>query len=369
MDDGFGFAASPNGGANMQVGVLTNEATLLGSTVNLLGTYGGYASNNGTDGPTGIPLSNKLSDLMSMGGALYGTQSRAQDPNQVSGYPLYYEYYANVIKSQNHGLTWNSWQAPSVFNAAGMPPSPLGSYQFADANIGTVMFVKYAVDDGTLGYLTAGNRIDGADGWVYMHYRLTPDPLMNGTNEYLMRQSRIKLSLQSTTFQYWVGPRSPAPSDFVNDSNWSLSPAGSTPIYTSTNQVSWADMVFVPALNSYLYMHWYYPSGTGTLNPNNSVWIFLTAPTPAGPWTQFFTQTNTGTGWFHPAAMHRTVATNTKTTNIALDIVYTGSYGNGGFHYHPTYSTLVLNPTVLNPVVSNATLSSRRRKFWGFRPL
>jgi hypothetical protein len=355
MNDGYGFAASPGGGANMQIGLITNEATLLGQLGNLLTAYGLYATQNGTDGPGGTALSNKLFDIMSMGGVLFTTQARQLNPGEYDGIQLYQDYFGNIMASPDHGATWNSWQAPSVYNANGVPPSPLGSYMFANGNIGAVMFVKYAIDDGTLGYLTTGNRIDGADGWIYLHYKLATEGLMNGSHEYLMRMPRIQLAAQSTTsIGYWIGPTSPAPSDFVNDSNWSSSPTSATAIYTSAYKVSWADMVFVPVLNSYVWFQWYYNSGSGTLVATNSTWTFLTAPTPAGPWTQFFTMNSNPQGWFHPAAMHRAVASNILPNNIRIPIVYSGNYQSGTSYYYPTISTLTLNPIAS---MSNATLS------------
>ena len=330
-DDGQGFASSGTTNANMQINVLTNESTFAANNVNALTNYGAFSTFNGTDGPSGRALSNKQTGLFGMAGNLYMFQNRSDAPG--TGHPTFQEYYGNIMMSPDHGATWNSWQAPGTFNANGVPPSPLGSFQFDNGNIGTISPVRYAADDGTMGYLTAGNRIDGADAYVYIYYQT--GSLQAGSTLFLLRVSRAQFSIQSSNaFQYWIGPTSPTPADFVNDSNWGAA-ASATSIYSAANAVGNGDIVFIPGLNRYLMLNWYYPSiGATAPVTSNSVWNFLEAPTPAGPWTQFFTQANNPTGYYMPRVMHRDALTNSALTNIPLTLIFTDDYNNShGLQY------------------------------------
>ena len=350
MDDGYGWT-TPNAGANMQIDKLTNESTFQGSTVNLLTAYGGFATSNGTDGPSGSAQTNKLSGIFGFSGDLFLFAGRGEYCG--TGHVNQNAWYGNIMLSQNHGTTWNSWQAPATFSASGIPPSPLGSYQMPVSTWGWIEPVRYAVDDGTMGYLTAGNQIDGANGFVYI--TTTDGWWNNGSNLYLMRIPRIQMLAQNgSAIQVWVGPSSPTPAQFVNDSNWSSSAASPTAIYSAPGQVSSQDLIFIPAMNYYLLLEWYQPAPSCTVT-NDSVWVISAGPTPAGPWTQIKTQTNNPSGYYNPVVMHRTAATNTSLHNVALTIVYGGDYNNQSVYYYPAYSQMTLNPTAQ---LSNVTLSN-----------
>lgn len=340
MDDGFGWPPSgPNAGANMQLDEITNESTFQGSTINLLTNYGASGTTNGTDGPSGAALSNKAYGIFGFSGNLFMFQARAYKAGV--GHTRQQDFYGNIMQSQDHGATWNSWQAPAVYNANGVPPSPLGSSMFTDPNIGAFTPVIYGVDDGTIGYNATGNQIDGANGWVYIVY--TDGYNVDSNALMLMRISRIEMQLQSaSSWQWWVGPVSPTPTDFVNDANWSTSETGATVILNTTQQTGIPSLVFVPAMNYYLLLSWYRPDPTVT---SNSVWQIMSGPTPAGPWRQLGTKTFNPSGEYNPVVMHRTVASNVLTSNIPLTVISAGDFNVGyNTYYYPTRSTLTLNP-------------------------
>jgi hypothetical protein len=345
MNDGFGWT-TPNAGANMQVDKITNESTFAGSTVNLLSAYGSQGTTNGTDGPGGIALATKTSGIFGMLGNLYLFVNRDVYPNVT--YPDQPCYFGNVIKSVDKGVTWNNWQNPVATATTGIQPV-LGasSYQFASANYGWATPIRYAADDGTLGYLTAGNGIDGADGFVYATF-LNLD-LYDNSSIYLMRVPRVQFDAQTTTaFQYWTGPTSPTPADFVNDSNWSASDASKTAIYAVANQTSWPEITFIPILNSYLLLT-FYMVNSPVNGSTETYWEFSTGPTPAGPWTNFFSQHNTPSGYYGVSAIHRDVFSNTLSNNIPVRIIYSGDWGvNILTYYFPTYSTLTLTTNAYN---------------------
>ncbi len=329
QDDGFGFEASPNGGANMQIGKLTTPSTLMGTLVNRLTNYGGFASFNGTDGPGGIPQTNKLTGIFGMGGCLYLFHLRASNVSTLNPNLL----FGNIMLSKDHGMTWNSWQTPSVFNANGVPPSPLGSYQYPSRNVGKVTPIRYAADDGTIGYLTKGNRIDGADGWIYMFF----EPNGNIPTLYLMRAPRIEVELQSTTgFQFWAGP-SPAsvtPAAFVNDANWSSSFASAVSVAPAA-AVYDKQIEFIPGMNRYMLI-------STTQTGNSILWLIHDGVTPAGPWTLVAQQSSAPQDWYSASVMHSTEIGNSALSNVHTTLLYSGIAGTP--LYGPHSSSMILNP-------------------------
>jgi Alpha-L-arabinofuranosidase B, catalytic len=345
-DDGFGLVVgSANAGANMQINKITTESPLVGTSVNLLTAYGPFASANGTDGPGGASLSNKLSALFGMGGDLYAFHAREYNTTSNTPNPslVESEFGGDIMRSNDKGLHWNSWQNPPVFAANGVPPSPLGSFMFADnRNYAWCVPVRYGADDGSpFGYTTPGNRIDGGNAWVYI---TCTDGFWNNGNKLTMaRTSRASFASQiGATYQYWVGPTAPSPTDFVNDANWSASSTGATAIYSAANQTSSPDIVFVPAVNYYLLLTWFNPTPVAS---NNSCWTIASGPTPAGPWSTLATPCFDPAGYYDPSVMHQSLASNTLISNIPLTLAFSGDYGAGsGTFYFPTTATLTLNP-------------------------
>ena len=326
MDDGSGLAL---GGPfrNTQVSKVTNETTFAGVAASTLDNYGGAATTDGTDGPGGVAMTNKSTGIFAINGNLHYFVYRQLVPTAWR--------YCNWIKSPNFGATWNNFTAPSTFVANGtpvLPHSPAEPIQFYDLTIGLVSPVLYGKDDGTLGYNTAGNQIDGGNAYVYCTFVKSLTPL------YLLRIPRIQFDAQTTSaFEYWVGPVSPAVADFVNDANWSASPTSATNILSGSQVGAWFHAAYVPQINTYIMTTWYSPGG-GVSN-----FVFYSAPTPAGPWKPFFFQQNAvvHSEWYGPSPMHRDLAENTLTNNIPVRILYGGD--PGGSNYLPNWSTLTLS--------------------------
>src|SRR5215831_10045391 len=163
QDDGYGFiAGSPNSGYNTQIGVITNESTFAGTLISL-SNYGAFNTLTGTDGPAGAAMTNKSTGLFGLNGNLHCFLYRQFPPSYSTW------RYCNWIKSTDHGATWNNFTALSTFTANGnpvTPNSPAEPIQFYDLTIGLVTPTLYAADDGTLGYTTAGNGIDGGNAYV-----------------------------------------------------------------------------------------------------------------------------------------------------------------------------------------------------------
>jgi hypothetical protein len=334
-DDGNGFKIGTTTSANTQIGKITDENALTGTQVSL-SNYGPFNTTNGTDGPGGAAMTNKSTGLFGLNGNLHAFVYRQFPPTYSTN------RYANWIKSTNHGATWNNFTAVSTFTANGnpvTPNSPAEPIQFYDLTIGLVTPILYAADDGTLGYNTAGNQIDGANAYVYCTFLKDTTPL------YLLRIPRIQFDAQtSSAFEYWVGPQSPAVADFVNDANWSASPTSATVILSGAATGAWFQIAFVPSINSYILTTW--SSGGGTN------FTFYSAPTPAGPWNLFFSKNNPTSGmhWYGPFPFHRDLIGNVLTNNIPVRIVYQGELNLG--HYRPNWATLTLSTTPL-PGASN----------------
>jgi hypothetical protein len=117
-----------------------------------------------------------------------------------------------------------------------------------------------------------------------------------------------------------------------------------TPIYSAASQVSQPDMVFIPALNSYLLLTWYRPfPGTSS----DTVWVISAAPTPAGPWTKVATQTNNPSGYYNPVVMQRSLAANTTQNGVALTLTATGDF-NVQADYYVNLFSLTLETSMYN---------------------
>lgn len=339
IDDSSGL--TPGCSQNMQINKFTTESTMAGSSVNCLTVFGAGGTSNGTDGISGFAASNKLNGIFAMGGDLYAFASRNVYP-AVSGNPVQTAWNGYWMKSRDHGATWNVFQNPtSAPSTNGISPSPLGSNMFGTNTLGWCVPTRYALDDGTLGYTATGNRVDGANAFVYGS--CTDGEWNNSSHLYMFRIARVQFASQNYgAIQWWIGPSSPTPAQFVTDTNWTSSSASATSIYTAVNQTSAQDMVFLPSFNVYLLLTWYQASPSVT---SNSTWVFSTAPTPAGPWTTLLTQTNTPSGFYNPVAQHRTVATISTTSNVAIQLLFSGDYNNTATYYHPTYENLTLNPS------------------------
>jgi hypothetical protein len=164
-----------------------------------------------------------------------------------------------------------------------------------------------------------------------------------------MRMLRIRFDAQSTTgFEYWKGGSSPAVADFVDSTKWSTDPADATKISTGLVAGAWMQIAFVPGINSYIMTTWISTGGGG------SAFTFYRAPTPAGPWTQFFYRGNTGTGqhYYGPFPFHRDLLGNVLTDNIPVRIVFNGEPNTTPSYYRPNWATLTLVTTV-SPVANS----------------
>jgi hypothetical protein len=319
QDDGTGLDGLGLG--NVLVCQLTDPTTVAGTTINSLSGFGTNNSYDGQDSPVGGESTKKVGGgIFSIAGNLFLCVARQALPAQN-----YVNYRVQVLKSTDKGVTWANSQNPTVAYAGGREPSPIFAYSFGNFSFGFASFVKHGVDDGTLGYNTAGNQIDGANGYVYQTIkRITALGSTTWDSAiYLMRTPRRafnQLLVGPGYSTYWAGPTSPTAQDFVTASNWvsSSNPAGLTGMLSSLSApdtLYWHNVEFIPRLNSYVVLTF-----AGNL---------LAAPTPAGPWSAAISMTNAPSSTTYQGEMllHGDAASNTAAQNIAITGTLNGTNG------------------------------------------
>lgn len=286
-----------NGGANFSASLMlakfSSLSPLTGTNVNLLSGYKGSA----------LITDAKAGGLMSIAGSLYVLLNRIT----TSGTNAPYEPITagSIIVSPDHGANWNNIQNPQGSFPNGQELAPdsatLWPQGIAGTNFSSNHFVMYGADDGTLGFSVANNRFNDGNEYVYVvslgYGTASQSSVDNNDNAYLMRVPRSKIGrLNPTDYQYFVS------GDGNLDTNWTNTASSAGAILTNTGKLGWSSINYIPALNRYLWMTFYYPSGVGT--PANSVQLGYESPTPWGPWTLIATNTFTGTGYYSPIILH-----------------------------------------------------------------
>jgi len=336
MNDGFGFSGVNNAGANFQLGKITNESTFAGANVNIMSSYLGQATQDGSDGPGGIALRGACHSIFGLNGHLFLGLARGDNAGTFLG-------MGNVIRDNgDHGASWNRFDIPSSFAANGQGPAD-GKFEFAQNTYADLKFVRYGADDGTLGYNASGNQIDGANAYVYIAFKVNA----TSSTTYLMRWPRIKFDASDNSgVQYWIGTvgSSTAPADFVNDANWSSSDTNKTSILTTAFNSYDPSISFIAGLNRYMLTYF-----TG-ITHGTAVWHFFEAPTPAGPWTEFYTANTAPLGWIAPMPMHRDCFTNTLTDVVPIRLLFAGDLTIPA-DYQGHFATLYLRTTPSNTFV------------------
>jgi hypothetical protein len=244
---------------------------LSGVTVNPMGDYGA-ANEAGADGCTW-----KSSGCYAVDGVLYWVVSR-HTYGETSGDPNRRQTATNasIIKSVDHGRTW-------VRSAKENYQNPL----FAGRRFATPYFVEY----GQNGRASA----DHADQFVYA---VSNNGFWdNGDNLVLGRVRRDKLArLNAADWEYYRG------GDGLSDSAWShdLSQAGL--ILDAPGKVGMGGMVYIPELQRYLMIGWYYPAGGGKMKDAHleTIWDFYLAPKPWGPWAKLSSHRFSPQGYYSP---------------------------------------------------------------------
>jgi hypothetical protein len=326
--DTSGWNGMPGLTSALQIAKFTNESPIVGSTVNYLSGF------------TGAPVPTaKAGGLMSIGGVFYILLNRlSTDVSNI------YETITSgsMMMSPDHGATINNYQNPTTYTTTGANLKPQQLCMWPQGNPNTNWssnhFVMYGADDGTLGYQVANNRFNDANEYVYIvslgYGTGSHSSVNNNDNAYLMRVPRSKIGrMNPTDYQYYVS------GDGNLDSNWSSISTNAGAILTNAGKLGWMWIQYVPVLNRYLLLTFYYPSGAGAGGANNSVWLEYESPTPWGTWTQIGTQTFTGTGYYSPMILTDT-ALSAGFSPTTMTVLTTQSFLGSG--YNMFYGTMTV---------------------------
>ena len=244
---------------------------LSGVTINPMGDYGA-GGQEGTDLCTW-----KSSGCYAVDGVLYWVVARHKY-GEKSGDPAKRQTAANasIIKSSNYGRTW-------VRSAKENYEAPM----FPGRRFATPYFVEYGQD----GKAT----VDNGDKFIYA---ISNNGFWdNGDNLVLGRVTRDKIgSLNGADWEYYAG------GDGLNDSAWNRDSSQAMLILDSPGKLGMNGMVYVPELDRYLMIGWYYPAGGGKMKDacRETIWDFYQAPKPWGPWTKISSYRSFPQGYYSP---------------------------------------------------------------------
>jgi hypothetical protein len=325
-------SGAPSGSSNAQIVKFTSESPLAGQTINQMA---GLGPEGGVMSPDSRSIKND--GLFCMNGMVFMGLGRQE--NYCCGSittPYFPQTTGTVIWSPDHGQTWNSYGAASTFTATGVNTGTASMFAGTPITWGSATFIMYCGDDGTWGYRSTCNREDNANAFVYMI--ANDDKWNNGNVYYLARVPRKKIpNLNAGDWQFFTG------GDGSKDANWSSNESAVTPILSNSGELSYANVQYVPALNRYILMTFYYPGGLQASNvqAENSTWLTYESPHPWGPWTLVNTTNWTTQGYYNPIVLNDTIWTGTTTR-----IMFTGDFQPPmGFTraYRMFFTTMTIN--------------------------
>lgn len=305
---------------------LTAQDPLAGITVNDFRAYGLGGRATGDDA-----RSEKNAGLFCMQGNLYMLIGRQL--NQATGgmgsNTAYVQDAGQMIWSPDKGGSWNNFQNPSVFNADASPTTPQSATMFpgVPGQMGSATFVMYCADDGTLGYLSACNRTDNADAYVYL---IANDGYWDSGNALLLaRVPRAKMSgLKPSDYEFYTA------GDGSQNSSWTTDPTKAQPILANPGKLGEPSVQYIPALNRYLLLTFSYPDGlaAGHSQAQHTLWLAYESPHPWGPWTLISTTDWPTQGYYNPVVLNSTATSGTTPL-----IMFTGDFWN--WSQYQMYST------------------------------
>lgn len=324
-DTTCGLGANGSVNSAMMLAKFTDISSLAGVNVNGLSGYGEQSG-----GPPGSGLSSKISGVFAMAGDLFLAVGY-QNQGDTSVLP---QYYGQITESADHGATWINMQGTHRPAGSFTRPYTVSMWPGSTpSNFASPNFVMYGADDGTLGYTVAANRVQNANAYVYV---FSTAQISNGVScwtncdsFYLARVPRAKLAnLSPEDWQFYIGGdgtkdeawtgvqgakrANPSPGDWqfygegdgtkVEEEARSPSKSNAAPIFTNPGELSYASFEYIPVLNRYLLLAFYFPQTYGT-NGNNVVWLAYDSPAPWGPFTLVSSIPNATYGYYNPVLL------------------------------------------------------------------
>ena len=267
--DGFRKVGSGNIAFNRIDG--DDPLNLSGVTINPMGEYGA-GGEEGADGYTW-----KSSGCYAVEGVIYWVVARHQY-GEKSGDPKLRQTAANasLIKSTNYGRTW-------VRSAKENYEAPM----FPGRRFATPYFIEYGQD--------GKGKADQADQFIYA---ISNNGFWdNGDNLILGRVVRTKIAhLKGADWEYYTG------GDGMQSTAWSHDINQARLVLENPGQLGMNGALYVPELERYLMIGWYYPAGGGKLKDacHETLWDFYESPKPWGPWTKVSSHRFYPQGYYSP---------------------------------------------------------------------
>jgi len=310
----------PGGASNLVVNEVdgADPEHLSSSFTNCMTSYG-LAGSEGdqTDCPDHDTW--KTGGVISVNGTLYVVVSRQSDIGNQ--YPAGYQATedASIIKSTDHGRTWtSSWTStPDSTGAAPSCNAVTGHFNamFPGSRFANIFFINYGQDD------AASSATEGNGGDSYVYAMANDGFAYDGGSEILGRVLKSDMSsLNPREWQFYEN-NGFASGSGDDSRNWTSNMNQATVLISAPRQLSQASVQYVPGLQQYVLTSFYYPFDqcwpftSHSQNPNcngadetrTTNLSFYQSPTPWGPWTNFYNQSN-GFGWYDPTLVSKFVS-------------------------------------------------------------
>jgi hypothetical protein len=315
-NDGYGFGSSGNS-SNINFNKLTGNdyLNLTGTRVNDLISQYGTSGQTGPDGRTW-----KSSGVICLNGTLYMVVGRHMYTDSNYG-NRQSAINASIVKSTDKGLTWTR-TATENYN------SPM----FPGMRFSTPYFIYYGKDGAA--------SVDNANNYIYA---ISNNGFWdNGDNYILGRVLRASIgNLSASDWQFFKG------GDGMLDANWSSDMNQASLMITAPGQCGETGATYIPALDRYILVAWYYPIGNGHgSNINQTKFAFYESPKPWGPWTKVCECVNYPQGWYCPRLLSKWQTQNGVDVDTVL--VTAGDWSS-------SYYRFTVVPVKLKTTVSSST--------------
>jgi hypothetical protein len=324
------------GSRNLAIYSFTGNPVSDASLVNDMSGYGvnGLIGFGNTTWKTGGIYATKPT-LLEPNGVLYVVVNRhhymnmsAQEEFAQSRHQPVSEAY--IIASEDKGVTWRNYHGARATDGAPPPYDGTGAF---DGRFATPQFISYGADG------EAPLRpVDNADAFIYAVSNRCLNGKVgcwnNGDGLYLGRVHREDIrNLDPREWEFYRG------GDGSRNESWSHDVSEAKEIFAEPDHVSQTGAQYVPPLNRYVMMTWFYPRLRQDEHfMKTSIFRLLESPKPWGPWRVVRSITMDKQGFYNPMFSDVRWKDAGLTNNVVMGADWTGS-GT----YHPWFMDVRLN--------------------------